>query len=781
MEREARDDRPLDRCGMRMNEVIVPVGAWLETVLDVLPVGVAIYDAEQRAVLVNPAYCASLGLPPGGLPAGMRLEDGLRQAAYRGILGPGDPEAQVAAALAADRSRPGRLRRRYFEGRSFDLLSHPLPDGGHVVCAIETTSVLASRDEADTTLARLVTALSTLRTGLAAFAADRTLVFQNPRFSELLGLPLDRLRRGIGFDELLVLMRMRDEFTGAEGEQFVAEQAALDRAHPAETRWLRPNGQVIDVSSDPLPDGGWTISVGDISPLARAEDESRRRVRMLDSILAAIPHGICVYGADRRVTLFNQAYVEVMAGAPLAIGEHMDTIIRRRAAAGEYGPGRPDEIAAQQLAFDISRPQMRRRRRPNGMAVDIRTAALPDGGHISVVTDITPLTQAETEVARRAAAMDVMLASIRHGVTLWSPDRRLVATNRMVEELLGHPPGVLVPGRRQQDIADDLLARGMLGEGEKAEERARDLKERDWSKPFVREIEAPNGRVVDVRSDPTPEGGFITTFTDITESRIAERELRRAKEAAEAANQAKSRFLATMSHELRTPLNAVIGFSDALLREASQPEPERVAEFARQINQSGRQLLGLINSILDVARIESGRFDLAADRVDLARLVRSCVRQADSAAQAAEISVVTDLPPDLPLLQADERRLAQVVSHLLSNALKFTHAGGMVSITARLDRAGDLLLSVIDTGIGIPENELDRVFEPFSQVDNSLARRFQGSGLGLYVSRALVEGHGGKLVLRNRDGEGTEAQVRLPRSRLIWPIRRPGRDNATSA
>ena len=154
--------------------------------------------------------------------------------------------------------------------------------------------------------------------------------------------------------------------------------------------------------------------------------------------------------------------------------------------------------------------------------------------------------------------------------------------------------------------------------------------------------------MLDIRSDPTPDGGWVSSFTDVTEARAAQDELRRAKEAAEAANQAKSRFLATMSHELRTPLNAVIGFSDALLREAANPTRARVAEFATQINEAGRQLLGLINSILDVARIEAGRFDLASDRVDVGRLMRQCVRQADAAAQAAEITLVADVPDDLP-------------------------------------------------------------------------------------------------------------------------------------
>jgi signal transduction histidine kinase len=226
-----------------------------------------------------------------------------------------------------------------------------------------------------------------------------------------------------------------------------------------------------------------------------------------------------------------------------------------------------------------------------------------------------------------------------------------------------------------------------------------------------------------------------------------------------------------MSHELRTPLNSVIGFSDALLREAARPSAarpsaDRVTEFAQQINDAGRQLLGLINIILDVARIEAGRFDLAEDPVDVGRMVRAAVRQSDSSAQAAEITLVADLPDGLPILRSDERRLQQALMQLLSNAIKFTDAGGSVTVGATLEAGGDLLLYVQDTGIGIPGEDLERVFEPFTQLDSTLSRRYQGAGLGLYIARALVVGHGGRLTLRSAPGAGTTAVIRMPASRL---------------
>jgi signal transduction histidine kinase len=296
----------------------------------------------------------------------------------------------------------------------------------------------------------------------------------------------------------------------------------------------------------------------------------------------------------------------------------------------------------------------------------------------------------------------------------------------------------------------------------------------------VRHFVNAAGRFIERRSDPVAGGMNITTLTDVTEQREAEHALRRAKEAAEAANQAKSRFLATMSHELRTPLNAVIGYSESLVREAAAGSGS-IVEYAGAINEAGRRLLGLIDTLLDVARLETGRFDLTEEPVDLARLVQLTLRQFALAAEADDIALATALPEDpllaLPLVLADRRRLGQVLHQLLSNALKFSRPGGTVTVGAGRDGEG-LLVWVADTGIGIAEADLVRVFDPFTQVDTGLARRFPGAGLGLYLARALVGSHGGVLSLTSREGEGTTAEIRLPPHRLLPPQRAEERQQA---
>ena len=383
------------------------------------------------------------------------------------------------------------------------------------------------------------------------------------------------------------------------------------------------------------------------------------------------------------------------------------------------------------------------------------------------MTDITSVTQAKDPLAHHAAEPDVMLASTRYGVLLWSTDRCLLASNTMAATLLGAPANLLAPGRSLDHVVDDLLEAGVLGGGAPAEAVARNAKLCDRTRASLARFATSTGRILEVRSDPVPDGGFVIILTDVTEPVHTQTELLRAKEAAEAANEAKSRFLAAMSHELRTPLNAVIGFSDLLLREVGVAERSGIAEFAQAINDAGRSLLGLVNAVLDVARLESGRFDFSAGRVDLLRLVRSCLRQSDAAAQAAEITLISTLPSVLPPVRGDERRLAQVLNQLLSNALRFTPAGGNVTVSGKVEPGGELVLTVTDTGIGIPANEIERVFEPFTQLDGTLARRSPGAGLGLYLARALIAGHGGRLSLMSRVGEGSIAEIRLPADRLV--------------
>ena len=766
--------------------------------IEVMPVGVIAYDGQQRLAYVNAAYHEITGVPSGMLVVGSDQADNLRLLAHRGIFGPGDPETQVEDLLRLNLRQPHQFRRRRPDGRSFEAFYVPIEGGAHMVCVTDTTQHVLLREKAERDSSQSHLAVENLRNGIAVFGADRRMLLHNGQFAELIGLPEGSLQPGISFWALVQALHQQSDYATYDGELFLAAQIALDRTRPNQVRRARGNGQTLEILSDPLPDGGWTITLTDVSALAQAEEEGRRRADRLDAVVRRIPHGICVWNADRRVAMFNRAYADIMKGAAVEVGERLEDVIRRRAEDGEWGFGDVETLVAQQLAIDLSRPQSRRRRRPNGTTIDIRSTPMADGGHISVITDVTSLVDAEYEGSRRASEIDAMLASTRHGIIYWGADRRVRAFNHISEMVQELPPGLLVVGRHFDDIVAALKESGAYGTPDEADAHIRMLTERDPRKSHRRQRITPSGRVLDIISDPTPEGGWISTYADVTATRTVEQELLSARTAAAAAAQAKARFLATMSHELRTPLNAVIGFSDALVRSAQDATANLadVMEYGQAINGSGRQLLSLIDTILDVARLEAGQFNLSSDRVDIAYLVRTCVAQAEAAVQAAGVSVSVDLPPDLPLLHADERRLRQVMAHLLSNAVKFTPRNGAMTVFAQWapppltgladgspagdappgdvgDGEQDLLVCVADSGIGIPERDLDRVFEPFTQIDGTLARRIEGTGLGLFIGRALMRAHGGELELYSRVNEGTTAALRFPANRLLPPTQVP--------
>ena len=266
-----------------------------------------------------------------------------------------------------------------------------------------------------------------------------------------------------------------------------------------------------------------------------------------------------------------------------------------------------------------------------------------------------------------------------------------------------------------------------------------------------------------VQGDEGQTQGLIAQIQDITTRIDAERELRAAKEQAEAASQTKSQFLANMSHELRTPLNAVIGFSEIIKSGLLSPDDRvKYREYANDIYVSGRHLLELINDILDLSRVESGHMDLTRSRTSLAALAHSALRFVKDGAYDAGIELDVALAPDAPPIEVDERKIKQVLINLLNNAVKFTPAGGRVRLEAEIEADGTALFRVVDSGVGMTDQEIEIALQLFCQVDGSLTRRHDGAGLGLPLSKALVELHGGTMRLDSAPGLGTTISVRLP-------------------
>jgi PAS domain S-box-containing protein len=357
------------------------------------------------------------------------------------------------------------------------------------------------------------------------------------------------------------------------------------------------------------------------------------------------------------------------------------------------------------------------------------------------------------------------IESISTGFALFDADDKLVVSNKefraafpLIEKYIKAGAVFSDLVRRYADSIDKLRA---SDEARERFIRTRLGRYRRASGYF--EYSTPGGRWYRVTDSRTRDGGSVITHDDITETKMREMHLLAAKDEADSINRMKTEFLANMSHELRTPLNAIIGFSDMMENELFGPIPEpKYVEYIVDIKQSGLHLLEVINDILDYAKIESGTFSLDRNPVDLNEAVESSLRILTARIDEKNLQLAVDIASDIPVIMGDRRRIVQLALNLLSNAIKFTPEGGRIEVRVARNMVGDIEFSVSDTGIGISQENLTHIADPFFQVDGTLARRHEGTGLGLTLCKMFVEMHGGSLRVHSVVGEGTMVTARFP-------------------
>ncbi|HEV2161069.1 MAG TPA: ATP-binding protein [Stellaceae bacterium] len=353
------------------------------------------------------------------------------------------------------------------------------------------------------------------------------------------------------------------------------------------------------------------------------------------------------------------------------------------------------------------------------------------------------------------------------GFAIWGSDDRLVLCNALLREILPETGEVLRPGATFTECIVHMGPHVATFGGDEPPrdwitERLR--RHRNPGDPF--EIIVGGGRHIRIWEAKTSEGGIVGVYVDVTESKRAESELRHAKEAAESANRSKSLFLANMSHELRTPLNAIIGFSEVIQGEMMGPLGDhRYRDYSRDIHNAGKHLLDIINDILDMSKIESGKFKLDAEWTDLGELVEGVLHMVHARAREAGLTLHA-AAGGLPSVFCERRVLRQVLLNLISNAIKFTPSGGRIDINGTTTAEGGIMVSVTDTGIGIAPQDIPLALMPFGHVELTLSRAHGGVGLGLPLSQRLAELHGGRLQVESTVGRGTTVSVTLPPERV---------------
>ncbi len=365
------------------------------------------------------------------------------------------------------------------------------------------------------------------------------------------------------------------------------------------------------------------------------------------------------------------------------------------------------------------------------------------------------------ELQQREGVLRVTFDNMTHGVIMFDAQLRLASWNRQLAQMLDLPDSFFAQKPSFADFIRYLAERGEYGSANIDAEIQRFIA--DVNRHYSFERTRPNGTVLEIRHNPLPEGGIVIIYSDITERKSNEEALKIARDHAEAMSRTKSSFLANMSHELRTPLNAIIGLTEMMVKNAARFGTEKAQEPLQRVNRAGTHLLGLINQVLDLSKIEAGKLEFNPQTVQLAPLIKDVISTAEQLAEQNKNRLVVDAQKNLGELTVDPMRLRQILLNLLSNACKFTKAGE-VKLAARKVSNGSQFVefAVSDTGIGMTAEQQAKLFEEFSQAEAATAQRFGGTGLGLAITRKLARMMGGDVTVTSEPGKGSVFTVRLP-------------------
>ncbi|QIB35608.1 response regulator [Ancylobacter pratisalsi] len=493
------------------------------------------------------------------------------------------------------------------------------------------------------------------------------------------------------------------------------------------------------------------------------QTQAGREATLLRATLENMSQGVAMYDADHRLVTWNTLFCEYLDMPAEFLGsEHtFEDYIRYLGSRGEFGDVDIETALAKRVA-QLDKSHSFERTRPDGTILEVRRDPVPGGGFIAIYTDITQRKIAEMKLredeeqlrAIDSAApvgvliMDIATHTVRHANGCFA---RLIG--RQAGELIDRPVAALfAEPAKGAELTDVLLT--PLTEG------------REFYLPRADGTEI----CTMVSHEPLEFRGssaVIATFVDISDRVRMEQQLREAKEAAESASRVKSAFLANMSHELRTPLNAIIGYSEILSEDAADEGNTAMVADLDKIQGAGKHLLGLINDILDLSKIEAGRMDVYLEQVFLARMVDEVKTIVGPMMAKNENRFVIDCPIDIGSLRTDVTKLKQSLINLLSNAAKFTKNGEVaLHLSRHQGEEGPVIrFDVTDSGIGMNDEQMGRLFQAFTQADSSTTRNFGGTGLGLTITKHFAAMLGGTIAVRSTPGEGSTFTIELPLER----------------
>jgi signal transduction histidine kinase/DNA-binding response OmpR family regulator len=504
-----------------------------------------------------------------------------------------------------------------------------------------------------------------------------------------------------------------------------------------------------------------------------ARDEATAANQILHVTFDHMAQGVAMFDGAGKLVAWNQQFRDLLDLPDALLGKTATyaDFIRHLVVRGDFGAGDPEGQVRKRLA-SLDKPYMGARALPDGRVLEVRRNPVPAGGFVSMYTDITEQRQAQAQIELARNRLSDAIQSISDGFALWDQEDRLVTFNDRCRQLLKLENQLVV------GMTFEALIRGL------AARCARSAGGSDYTEAWVaqqlashrsaaddKDLQLDDGTWLRVGSHRTREGGIVTTWADISALKHRELELADlvarlevARDQATEANRIKSTFLANMSHELRTPLNAIIGYSEILQEEARDKGLENLVPDIDRIEAAGRHLLGVINDILDLSKIEAGRMDIYLEDIDLAALVGEIEAMIRPLAAKNENTLEVVCPPGIGRMRSDLTKVKQSVLNLLGNSSKFTSAGRIALTVSRNTAATGSTISfrVSDTGIGMSAAETAKLFQAFTQADTATTKRFGGTGLGLAITKHFCDMLGGDIAVESEPGKGSIFTITLP-------------------
>jgi PAS domain S-box-containing protein len=631
-----------------------------------------------------------------------------------------------------------------------------------------------ARDKATQAQTRLTDALRSISEGFVLFDADDRMVLCNSRYRELYPGLADLMRPGLKFEHLIKTVVERGIVADAVArpQEWVEQRLARHRNPTGLFLHHQWDGRWIQISERKMQDGGTVGVFTDVTELKRREEElaaardkATEAQRRLTDALESISEGFSLYDADDKLVIYNRRYRDMHGTGSIDVvnqGVSFETILRNAAASGEIRDAEGDVEAwvAERLAQHRDPKGTRVQRRSDGRWIQVNERKTEDGGTVATYTDISDMKQAEQtileseqrlRVIAEAAPMAVLIVTFDDGIIRYANQRfsemfeveGSSALGLRAETFYGDP-------QHRERFISALTEHGHVEGMEMLFKRAGG--EEFWALIASQRVEF-EGRPA-----------MITGLADISDRKRMEGELHKAIWASEQATRAKSDFVASMSHELRTPLNAIIGYSEILFEDAQNAGRESEMTDLSKIQDAGKHLLGLIDNILDLSKIEAGKMTLYLETFELRPMIDSVAATVTALARKTGNILVVNCADEVGTMHSDLTKVRQTLFNLLSNACKFTR-NGTITLSARRDanEAVDWIeFQVRDTGIGMTPDQQAKVFEAFTQADDSTTRTYGGTGLGLAITKSFCRLMDGDVTLTSETGKGSTFTVRLP-------------------